>query len=255
MFNKIKKSLFAFAAVTALVLSLNVWDHFKPRPVEPMTIQRRSSHLIEYYQGTRRQGSCTGTVLGPHAILTATHCDERREVRDIRLDFSLRAFHIEKFLTDGNDHDIYLVDGPAFTNFVPYKVRPAKLGEQVYLFGSGAGQFPPRRLNGVRLAWDDPSDVDADAGIVRFSMPVILGDSGSAVFAQDGTIVAVTTYLFNEPYVFGFLEDTSTVDFIPSFTPPQIEEAVKFEPTAYVEVIPKSKAPTFPFSPFGFNFN
>lgn len=220
------------AFLTAALLSaVNIYQHFKPRPVEPMTTERRAAHRVSY-----GRGYCSATAIGPHALLTATHCDPKGHVSTIHLDMVMGDYHIEKILTDGRDHDIYLIDGPALTNTVEYKVRPTKVGEHTHLYGSGQGCYPPRRLDGVRVDYDDPSDVDADHGVVKFTEPVIPGDSGSAVFNDDGTIGAVTTYLLDgESYLWGFASDPdTTLDFTPAFTPEQVQEAVAFQPTGYV---------------------
>lgn len=202
-------------------------------PVEPMTLQRRAEHRIEYRAHDRATGYCTGTAIGPHALMTASHCNNERDKTDtFRLDNSPQDFHIENTLSDNRDHDVYLVD-TQFTNWIPYVVRPAKFGEHVYLYGSGGAGYPPRRLDGTRISYDDPSDIDADDGQVRFSMPVIPGDSGSAVFNDDGTIAAVTTYLLRDPWMFDYLNDQTTLDFTPAFTPKQLADAESFAPTEY----------------------
>lgn len=225
-----KKALKVAVVLFVVASVINVHEHFKQKPIEPMTPQRRASHRIKY-----DRGSCTGTAIGPHAILTASHCNKDESTDTIHLDLSVKDFHIEKTLTDGRDHDIYLVDA-TLTNFVPYKVRPSKMGEHTHLYGSGGGEYPPERKDGFRVEWDDPSDIDAADGIVHFTEPVIPGDSGSAVFNDDGTIAAVTTYLYQtDSYLWGLMDDpTTAVDFTPAFTAEQIKEATEFQPTPYV---------------------
>jgi hypothetical protein len=193
--------------------------------------------MVVFLRGTRAVGECTATAIGPHALLTASHCNKDDKLTKIHLDLVLNDYHIQKTLTDNRDHDIYLIDGPPLHNFVEYKVRPAKSWERVHIYGDGEGQYPPRRLDGIKLPFDDFSEIDQSQGVVRFGMEVIPGDSGSAVIAEDGSIVAVTTYLWKENE-----QDKhwSTVDFLPAFTDEQITEAFTFAPslTAYVEPPP-----------------
>jgi hypothetical protein len=244
---KVLKCLFLCAVSFA---ALSVYNDLKPQPIEPMTLQRRASHRIEYMSDGRPSGWCTGTAIGPHAILTASHCNNEEKTDTIRFDEATRDFHIEDTITDDRDHDIYFVDGPEFTNVVPYAVRTPRLGEHVKLYGSGGAAYPPRKLSGVRISYDDPSDIDSDAGIVRFSMPVIPGDSGSAVFNDDGTIAAVTTYLHREEFLFGHLQSITTIDFTPAFTPDQIAKAVAFKPTEYHAPVKEKKNLNDPFGLF-----
>lgn len=189
-------------------------------------IEQKATHMVTFYQGTRPVGLCTATAIGPHALLTASHCNKDEKLTDIKLDIALNDFHIQKTLTDDRDHDIYLIDGPPFQNTVDYKVRAAKPGEHVHLYGNGEGDYPSHRQDGKRVRFDDPSEVDLREGVVRFDMKVIPGDSGSAVLADDGSIVAVTTYLWTDDKT----KEKSTVDFQPGFTDDQITEAVTFAP-------------------------
>lgn len=250
----VKKFLKFIAAVAVVAVIYQTVDHYRPHPVEPMTTQRRSSHRIEYESKSGSPlGWCTGTAIGPHAILTATHCNSDSEKTDIiELDEAVQKFHIERTLTDGADHDIYLVDGPEFKNTVPYVTRPATLGEHVYIYGSGHAVYPPRRLDGVVLRCIDPSEVDAAAGIEQFTIPVIPGDSGSAVFTDDGSIVAVTTYRRVDPWMFGFLSDDSSIDFSLQFTTEQVVDALTFKPERYRPPVTKSEKKPPAFNPFFF---
>ncbi len=196
-----------------------------PKPVDLVT--QRATHMVSFMDGEEKKGLCTATAIGPHALMTASHCNKDEKLTTIHLDVVLNGFHIQKTLTDDRDHDIYLIDGPALQNTLPYKVRAAKPGEHVHLYGNGGGEYPARREDGVRLAFDDPSEIDNSEGIVEFSLKVIPGDSGSAVVSnEDGSIVALTTYLWTDNKT----KVTTTVDFLPGFTDAQITEATTFVP-------------------------
>lgn len=190
--------------------------------------------MVTFFRGNRSVGECTAIAIGPHALLTASHCNKDEKLTKIHLDIVMNDYHIQKTLTDDRDHDIYLIDGAPLKNFVEYKVRPAKSWERVHLYGNGGGEFPAHRLDGVRLPFGDTSEIDLNQGVVKFSLDVIPGDSGSAVIGDDGSIVAVTTYLWHDHEGD---EHGATVDFLPAFTEDQITEALTFAPsdTPYVE--------------------
>lgn len=195
------------------------------------TPQQKATHMIRLMRGRDDGGICTGTAIGVHALLTATHCNDSGEGDGVRLDQSLRIYHIQKVLTDDRDHDIYLIDGPELVNTIEYKVRQTVIGEHVYLWGNGGGEYPARKLEGKSFPSKDPSDVDEQQGQAYFTMPVIGGDSGSVVFADDDFIVAVTTY----SYIDRKKKEHYTIDFTPNFTPEQIEQAKSYVPVAFVE--------------------
>jgi hypothetical protein len=223
----------------------------KPEPPKPV-IQQIATHRITFEKNGDDAGVCTGTAIGPHALMTAHHCNDEGDSDTIRLDMTLQEkFHIEKILTDGRDHDVYLLDGPAFTNVAFYKTRPIKVGEPVYVWGDGDGVYPPRKLTGVEAKlFMEYSDVDARSGLAMFTMKVIPGDSGSIVWSEDGYMLAVTTYLhLTENRV-----QDGTIDFQLAFTDDQIIEAETFSPAPFVSKAKPSKLPMSPFS-FGFPFN
>lgn len=227
------RRILAAAILLAAVCSFRI-THNKPTTYY-VTPQESATHMVTYVsEGGRELGECTATAIGPHALLTASHCADESDTTKIMLDLSTRRYRIKKILTDNRDHDIYLLDGPAFTNTVPYRTRQVKAGEHVYVWGDGEGQYPARRLDGTEKPIFDPSDVDAAQGEVHFTMPVIPGDSGSAVYADDGAIVAITTYRWDDDSLLNKLlgiPNTSTLDFEPNFTNAQIAEALAYDPS------------------------
>ncbi len=100
--------------------------------------------MVTFFRGDRASGLCTATAIGPHALLTASHCNEH-DLKKIHLDIVLNDYHIQKTLTDGRDHAIFLIDGPSLHDFVDYKVRAALPGEHVHLYGNGEGEYPAHR--------------------------------------------------------------------------------------------------------------
>ena len=167
----------------------------------PITPERKATHMIKYYEDEDKgignpSGLCTGTAVGPHALLTALHCDEG-ETDVISLDLAVQKYHIVGHIYDGRDHIIYRLDGPAFKDFVTIQEREAKVGETVTSYGDGRGDFPQHTYFGKVIEdsnGGDTSEIDMAAGAHNFSLPVIPGDSGSAIYGTDGDIVALVTY-------------------------------------------------------------
>ena len=216
-----KKLTIALVLATALCLGLSLRRTPKQNPITP---ERRATHMLSYYADKSDEPSafCTGTIVGPHALLTAMHCDTG-DITIISLDLSVRKYNIIGIIYDGRDHVIYHLDGPAFKNIVTIHEREAVLGESVTSYGDGHRDFPQHTYFGKVIVDDnggDTSEVDLADGVRCFSIPVVPGDSGSAVYGADGSIVAVVTYG-------GTNEETgvqNAVGFALAFTPEELEK-------------------------------
>lgn len=233
---------FLTVALVALVLYWPSAQNSHPdKPtisVARMPKEERASHMIKMVNG----GQCTGTAIGPHAILTAEHCDENDSVEEVTLDYATAHQRVARTIKDNRDHIIMLLDGPAFTNIETVKSVSPVLGDGVTIFGNGEGVYPARPLYGHVVDCNDPSDIDADAGATCFSFKVIPGDSGSAIYNKRGEVVGLVTYrISRDPVIYaeGFVLD---------FTAEEYADASSFvvdnEPPA-----PRKKAPkTMPFT-------
>lgn len=192
----------------------------------PITPERKATHMLTYLNKDGKPAAgCTGTAVGPHALLTAVHCDEG-EYTHIRLDLSRHVYNIIGAVTDGRDAIIYHLDGPEFKNYVTIRQREARIGESVISYGDGGRDYPQHTYTGKVIAdanGGDTSDVDAADGTHCFSIPVIPGDSGSAVYGADGAMVAIVTYSQGTD-----TEDVGeAVGFALNFTPEQLEQIKK----------------------------
>lgn len=213
-------------AILALILMLCGCCPKRPVqtvPYNPITPERKATHMITYYAKdndsiTEPEGACTGTAVGPHALLTALHCDEGKYTT-IRLDLYQEKFHIIGIAVDGRDHIIYHLDGPALKNVVMINEREAILGERVISYGDGKTDYPQHTYVG-RVIEDvnggDTSELDAVQGTHCFSLPVKPGDSGSAIYGVDGSIVALVSL--------GDFEHGAAVGFSLAFSPEVLDE-------------------------------
>lgn len=145
-------------------------------------------------------GVCTSTAIGPHALMTAIHCNEPKNPI-VRIDLSTRDYNVITGTEDDRDHQIILLDGPAFINYLKpealLNVKPARYDETVTIYGSGGAEFPGNRKIGKidqESQSEDPSDVDQGQKTIYYTTTVIGGDSGSAIFGEDGRVVGIVTY-------------------------------------------------------------
>src|SRR5713226_3523673 len=74
-------------------------------------------HIVQETLANR--DSCSATAIGPHALLTATHC----ELGSDELQIDGLSAHISKKLRDGNDHTIYIFSDTTFPTYLPVSER------------------------------------------------------------------------------------------------------------------------------------
>lgn len=196
----------------------------------PSNQQARTSHRIAMYTEQEvKQGACTGTAIAYHAILTARHCIDS-DTESIRIDLARRQYHIYKEIKDENEHIILLIDGPKLTDVQPYKHRMPKVGEHEFFYGFGGGDYPAHCASGVVLDEFDPSEANVVEGVSYHSAESIPGDSGSAVYADDGSILTLVS--MHMDYSTLFTTKIIMVGYDLRFTEDQIKLAQAYEHVA-----------------------
>ncbi len=177
---------------------------------------------------------CSGTAVGPHALLTGEHCLADGDATLLALDYATETHNILAVAADGRDHVLLLLDGTAFKNIEPMVFAPAVLNETLTFYGVGGGVYPPQPKYGRVAECEDPSDMDISAGIICAHMPLIPGDSGAAVYNTKGQIVSLNTYSVTDaPY--------TCINFALNFTEEQLIQAAAF--SGRVEDLPGTAVP------------
>lgn len=135
--------------------------------------------------------SCSATAIGPHALLTATHCELGTD--EISID-STDPVEIKGIARDKADHTIYYVDA-TFKTWATVNTTLPNQGDIVFLFGN-PGKYEDYFRQGyiVHIADaqgflakpDDPSEITMDLNIWH-------GDSGSGVFNEYGELITVVS--------------------------------------------------------------
>jgi hypothetical protein len=203
----------------------------------PNSLQRRATHQIIFpvmvpsdepgQLPTLRHGLCTSSALGPHALLTATHCDVGETT--LRVDREIGDRHVLGRIADGKDHTILFVDGDSFKDVMnkfynPDSYSMDKVGDDVFLYGDGAGMYPPQyrkgyRMDSVQIGSDEVEGMPTGT-VYLFDINIIGGDSGSAIYDKHGNLVSLVTYGINGGKYCGA--------YIMAFTAEQVKRAKNF---------------------------
>jgi hypothetical protein len=161
-----------------------------PKPSTPVDkIHAASIHIFQ--RTLSGGGACSATAIGPHAILTATHCEEPTDALSIE-DFD-GDVTITARIRDGFDHSIYLLDGIVFEQYADVDLtNKLEAGEHVYFFGNPGKWSDIYREGYVAGFLIGGSIFDPHPPIALFDFQIFFGDSGSGIVSKDtNKIVAV----------------------------------------------------------------
>lgn len=201
-------------------------------------VAHRTTHEISEVTITGKS-KCSATAIAPSAILTASHCEE--PVDSIEIDG--RTVTIQALIRDHFDHTIYFVDA-TFEHYASFSDTPAVAGDNIFLFGN------PGRLTDMfrRGSVAKLPDIHSNPFMADIKGPSVLatyydfngwfGDSGAAVFNEDGQIVGVVSMIEHQRDEKDFEgpELVFMLGFGLHFTPLQIQDAQSFVPTTKVPV-------------------
>lgn len=162
----------------------------------PSTAIIKQAHAVTYnitQKAILGSGSkCSATAIGPHALLTASHCEAPTDL----LQISGVPAHIIQRVRDEFDHTILLVDY-TFPRFATVSLSdPLERGESVFVFGN-PGRFTDIFRHGCVAGFESDDDPTAQ---VLFDLNGFHGDSGSAVFDEHGSVVDVISTITGDTH-------------------------------------------------------
>ena len=155
--------------------------------------------------------NCSATAIAPHVLLTAAHC-YLPLAQEVRVDGAAISFKLEKKILDGKDHMLLVLPEANFTSFAEYypaSYREPYQGEHVYMWGNplmDGHLYHDQYREGYVSGTDDEPFGNEKANVVWYllAFPGSGGDSGSAVYDEDGRLVTVITYGISGKFMGGY---------------------------------------------------
>jgi hypothetical protein len=219
-----------------------------PRVAASITKAHNSAHRIGILAvGEGELGSCSGTAIGPHALLTATHCSSPSAVVSI----DGNDADVLGTMGDGLDHTIILVSA-TFKDYVDVAARVnLDQSEEIFVFGNPgpfkdvyrkgyvAGFNKPEKPETALQALTAPKQHAGNDGVkvTFYDLNGFFGDSGSALFNLEGKIVGVTSFIVgaaNEGYTMKYMGSYEL-----RISKEQFKQAREFNPPAPPAVTPE----------------
>ena len=140
-------------------------------------------------------GRCSATAVGPHALLTASHCEIPTDALYIRGIESNPVLIVGK-IRDEQDHTIYLLQGVTFVDYVD--IVPADTfysGEDVFTFGNPGDwtdNYQRGYIAGIKVDRSLAAAMgQGDPDEILMDFQAYPGQSGSGIFNTDGKLITV----------------------------------------------------------------
>jgi V8-like Glu-specific endopeptidase len=159
--------------------------------------QGKAYHHI-HFETAVEADSCSSAAVGPHALLTATHCELGTDVVDV----DGVNYDISQKLRDGADHTILILPGAHFSDTLALDQRSPLVGERIRGWGWPGNIDTVIYKEGRVLKTIEIEGVDPPTWL--FAYPVFAGDSGGPVLSDDNKILTVVSLGDNSAHMVGF---------------------------------------------------
>lgn len=199
------------AALIALVVLLAL----SPAAVQPFRLddpEGKAFHHI-HFDTLLEADSCSATSIGPHALITAAHCELGTDAVDV----DGVSYAISQKIRDGHDHTILILPQANFKVFLPLDQRDPTTSERIRGWGWPGHGTSAVYKEGTFVKVLPPA-LDTPIPAWLFAYPVYAGDSGGAVITDAGKILTIVSLGDNKADMVGFLL---------AFTPDQLAQAAK----------------------------
>jgi V8-like Glu-specific endopeptidase len=133
-------------------------------------------------------GVCSSTAVGPHKLLTATHC----VATGLAFKVDGQLVTVAAITNDGADHSIMTLSDMTFEEYAVVNADSLKQGDHVYMWGNPDGLNDQYREGYVTGAIQTP-----DGPIVTLDLNGYFGDSGAGLFNEKGEVVGVISIVHN----------------------------------------------------------
>lgn len=136
-------------------------------------------------------GTCSATAVGPHTLMTASHC----EAPSSFINIDGQRHLILDVARDENEHSFLAVD-QTFSSWAVLSKDAPKVGDEVFIFGNPAGLRDVMRKGYLAKAPEEVSFFEAVAGkhpLALYDFNGWMGDSGAAIFNSKGEVVDVVS--------------------------------------------------------------
>jgi Trypsin-like peptidase domain len=177
--------LYSIAVAAALTLCPMAAGNFN------LEIEREKAVSLRIHWSAPFQESihCSATAVGPHSILTASHC----EMPNDELQVNHEEAHVVATLRDGFDHSILLLSGIEFKVHATLAPREMVIGEQVSYFGNPdyfTGLYRVGTVVGKKQYFDPACFGEVIDSNTYF------GDSGAGIFDNLGHLIGVINLVY-----------------------------------------------------------
>lgn len=173
------------AAVLAFVAATPV--HNAPAHNAMYERAQATTHVLQEVDIVMGETKCSATAVGPHALLTASHCEHPFDLITVDTETMQIVVHP---MRDNLDHTIYIVD-KSFSVWAKIAAEPPQQGDEFFYFGN-PGVYKRYMRKGYIAGFDLTS---LNINQIALDVNGYYGDSGAALFNENGEIVSIFSQL------------------------------------------------------------